>query len=368
MELIEQACRYFKPDTPCSFHKRRGTVCRTCRSFRPVRDEILIIKREALGDVLRTTSLLQPLKKAYPDSRLVWLCAPSARDVLAGNPLIDEIWTDDFWTTTAASLVHWNALYNFDLSFESLVVAASVSAERKYGFRFDERRRIICSNDAAEEWFFISHDDRAKKANRNTYQEFLRRICGFDRIGDIIVPLNGEAIREAASLFRTHRITGRCVGLNVGSGDRWVTKRWPVASWLALAERLGRKHPVALLGGEGEREEIAWLKKRSAVPLFDCSTPGSLPLFFAVVARCSLVVTGDTLALHAALGLGRKVVALFGPTSAAEIEQYGNGASLVTPFACSCCYRRRCSRHPSCMKAISPVSVARAAERLLARR
>jgi ADP-heptose:LPS heptosyltransferase len=70
------------------------------------------------------------------------------------------------------------------------------------------------------------------------------------------------------------------------------------------------------------------------------------------------VVTGDTLALHAALGLGKRVVALFGPTSAAEIDTYGLGAKIVPDLECTCCYRPECNRRPSCMDSIQVEQVA----------
>jgi heptosyltransferase-2 len=64
------------------------------------------------------------------------------------------------------------------------------------------------------------------------------------------------------------------------------------------------------------------------------------------------VVTGDTLALHVALGLEKRVVALFGPTSAAEIDLYGLGSKVVAPLDCVCCYNPVCDRSPSCMDSI----------------
>ena len=78
-----------------------------------------------------------------------------------------------------------------------------------------------------------------------------------------------------------------------------------------------------------------------------------------------LIVTGDTMALHAALALGKKVVGLFGPTSAAEIEMYGRGIKLTGTVDCLCCYQVSCARNPACMDTISPEMVLRAIKKLL---
>ena len=50
-------CRYFLGDRPCVWHKRTGVVCE-CEHYERVTGRVLIIKLDAMGDVLRTTCLL----------------------------------------------------------------------------------------------------------------------------------------------------------------------------------------------------------------------------------------------------------------------------------------------------------------------
>ena len=86
----------------------------------------------------------------------------------------------------------------------------------------------------------------------------------------------------------------------------------------------------------------------------------------ALVDLCDVVVTGDTLPIHVAAGLGKKVVGLFGPTSAREIDLYGRGVKLAGEVDCLCCYRGSCSRRPTCMEALLPGCVFDVVRRLLA--
>ena len=103
----------------------------------------------------------------------------------------------------------------------------------------------------------------------------------------------------------------------------------------------------------------------SMSPAVDAGSDQSMRVFFALLERCEAVVTGDTLALHASLALGRKTVALFGPTSAREIDMYGLGVRLAADMDCLCCYRGACDRSPNCMESIGAERVFRATERLL---
>jgi heptosyltransferase-2 len=79
-----------------------------------------------------------------------------------------------------------------------------------------------------------------------------------------------------------------------------------------------------------------------------------------------VVVTGDTLAMHLSLALGRRTVVLFGPTSASEIELYGLGEKVVPDMTCLSCYKTSCDFIPNCMDLISTGMVEQALVRQLA--
>jgi ADP-heptose:LPS heptosyltransferase len=87
--------------------------------------------------------------------------------------------------------------------------------------------------------------------------------------------------------------------------------------------------------------------------------------FAALLSHCDVAVTGDTLAMHLALALGKRAVVLFGPTSAAEIELYGLGEKVVPKMECLSCYKTSCDFVPNCMDLISTDMVERAVLRQL---
>ena len=112
------------------------------------------------------------------------------------------------------------------------------------------------------------------------------------------------------------------------------------------------KNNLLLLGGPEEIEIIGQLKKEYKF-LVDTGCDNSLLEFAAIVDLCDLVVTADTLALHIATALEKKIVALFGPTSISEIELYSRGIKLSSPAGCKCFYRKYCSEEISCMEEIT---------------
>ena len=122
---------------------------------------------------------------------------------------------------------------------------------------------------------------------------------------------------------------------------------------------------MLLLGGEDEKELISMLVEKSGGKAISTGTDNTLHDFFALVDLCDIVVSGDTLAMHTALGLKKKAVAIFGPTSSAEIEMYGRGTKIATPLKCACCYLTDCNVRPDCMTSIPFERIMKAVEKYL---
>ncbi len=89
--MLKIDCSFFKGDRPCDFNKNEGIVCDDCSHYKPISYKILIVKLDAIGDVLRTTSILKPIKKKYPDSYITWCTRESSKQLFSNNRLVDEI-------------------------------------------------------------------------------------------------------------------------------------------------------------------------------------------------------------------------------------------------------------------------------------
>ena len=368
-------CVHFPLDRPCQFHKKSGIMCR-CAHYQSLpavktkqtETKILVIKLDAMGDVLRTTFILPGLKEKYGPIAVTWVVAPVSVDVLAGNPLIGRIWPFGKDVFSKISCEKFDVVINLDLSPLSLTLAALAVAEKKIGYWLDSKRKIQCSNNYALQWLQMSAFDRPKKANKNTYQWWMSRIIGFKRPDHpIFVPLDREAKERALVFAKRHGLKkGNVIGINPGAGGRWELKRWTVSGYIYLIKALHKAgYKVLLLGGPDESGLIKLLTRRCAGLAVNAGTGNTLPDFFAKLNLCDVVVCGDTMALHAALGLKKKVLALVGPTSASELEMYGLGLKVVPDMPCVCCYKPSCDKKPTCMDMLKPGSVWRALQELL---
>ncbi len=358
---IRTDCRHIRWDRPCAPHKKDGVHCDGCSYYDPVKRRLLIIKLDALGDVLRTTCILPALREKYGDAQVTWVTMPEAAPLLENNPYVDRVVAYGPDALALCRVEQFDLVLSLDAAVRTAALASLAKAGEKRGFGLDPNGCVFPLNPEAEGWLRMGLFDDVKKQNKRTYQDIMMDICSISgKRQEIVVRLTDE---EKAFARRFAKRVGlpseeekarraiRVVGINTGAGDRWPMKQWSADSSVELIGKLARRGDtkVLLFGGTGELERNKQIRRAAGRKLIDTGHDNSLRQFMALVDLCDLLVTSDSLGLHVALGLGKKVVALFGPTSAAEIDVYGRGVKLVPDIDCACCYLRECDRKPSCM-------------------
>ena len=366
--MLKTDCTFFKGDRPCTYNKNEGIMCNNCSHYMPISFKILIIKLDAIGDVLRTTSILQPLKKKYPDCYIEWCTRQNASELFKNNSLVNEVIRIDDDASFRIKAESYDIVINLDTSKISSAIATTTNAKEKIGFVLNQKGYVEATSSTSQQWLEMSAFDNVKKANTKSHQQIMYEILDLDLpVKQPIIQISeNEKLKITSRDFAKNIDQSKSViGLNVGIGTKWPSKGWPIKRWKELIEKLDSdKNNLLLLGGPEETELISQLKKEYSF-LYDTGCDNSLLEFAAIVDLCNLVITADTLALHIATALGKKIIALFGPSSISEIELYGKGIKLSSPEGCKCFYRKYCSEEISCMEKISSDEVLKAINSLL---
>jgi ADP-heptose:LPS heptosyltransferase len=335
-------------------------TCDGCRFHDPIEQRILIIKLDAIGDVLRTTSLLQPLKAKYPRSEVTWITRSSSLDLFANNPLVDRRVAMGADAILLLATKEFDVVINPDTSEESIRLATLARGRKKVGYIFDDHGVVQPLNDAAEAWYQMGQNDSRKRSNTRTYQSILLDICELPEVEHpILWYLSADETSFARAFADSH---GLCpgekpaLGLNTGAGGRWVWKKWTLEGYSGLIRAALDRIPgvqILLYGGPDESERNARLKSIAPDRIVDTGAGNTLREFGALVSLCDVMVTGDTLGMHVATALAKRTIVLFGPTSAAEIELYDRGVKVLPEgMDCLCCYLSDCDVRPACMQRI----------------
>jgi ADP-heptose:LPS heptosyltransferase len=370
-EFVNADCRYFVGDRPCRFHKAEMVKCSDCPYYDPVETRILVIKLGAMGDVLRTTSILPTLGKRYSTPHITWVTRSESLDLLQNNPLVDSLMVVEGEDLVRLQVQMFDLVINPEAAKESAALASIARGKDKRGFGLSPGGFVFAFNRGAEEIFHLGLFDDMKRRNRKSYEELLcqladlpyHRIPPMLRLTDDEIDF-GKAFRKRRHIRRNRPV----VGINTGGGGRWVLKRWTIEGFVELAGRLSERleAQVLLLGGPAEVEINKDILSRLEGKAVDTGCFNSIRRFGALIGLCDVVVTGDSLALHMALALEKRVVALFGPTSAAEVDLYGMGKKITAKMDCLCCYREKCEKSQNCMESISAETVYQAVDEQIA--
>src|SRR4029078_12615975 len=123
-----------------------------CDHYQKVEERVLIIKLDAIGDVLRTTALLPALAKAHPKASITWIIRGEARPLLEGNPYITEVLNYGEDALLQIGVRTFDRVINLDAGKTSAALASGCKAQQKYGYLLDTRGYVQPTNSAARKW------------------------------------------------------------------------------------------------------------------------------------------------------------------------------------------------------------------------
>lgn len=349
LETIHYDCLHYKGTIPCTPHKEKGVHCENCPEYKPIDARILIIKLGAIGDVIRTTPLIQAYKKKYKNPKFTWITLTP--QILPQN-CIDEILDLSIETVLYVQNTTFDIAINLDKEKEACGLMQSVVADQKFGFILRNGETAAVNSLAAHKLITGLFDDTSKQ-NTKSYCEEIFEICD--------LPFNQEAY-----LLDNHNDKGfqwpqidtskKVVGLNTGCGDRWTTRLWEEENWIKLIYALVEKgYEIILLGGQQEDAKNQRIANKTRAKYL-----GHFPLnqFINLVDQCDIVVTQVTMGMHLTIGLGKRIVLLNNIFNPHEFDLYGLGEIVSPPKPCDCFYKGKCIHGTSCMETIDPSHVA----------
>lgn len=245
--------------------------------------------KPSLGDVLRSTVILHA-KKLQGD--VTWLTDLSAYPLLKGNPKIHRILFWDLNSAMQLLLERFDIVVNLEKTPGLSALATMIHAWQKYGFRFGES-----GTDAFYETinpFKIYTDHSKKKDAGRCWQDVL-----FEMVGE---KWNGEEYVSTPAMQEPSDYIPK-IGFNHKIGGKWPNKGWSMENWQRLSSLVGDSGTWQY--GDTLDDYIKWAR------------------------FCRVIVTNDSLGLHLAIAMGKKIVALFGPTNPDEVFLYGLGEKIV---------------------------------------
>ncbi len=346
---VKYDCHYFRTGIPCIPNKKEGVECNNCVYYKPISKRILIIKLGALGDVIRTTPLIQKYKEIYPNCHFTWVTLSPA--VLPAS----EINTIYKWDASSLYIIEkssYDIAINLDKDQEACLLLKHVDAKEKYGYTW-ENQHIAPATPAATHKLMTGFFDGISQENTKSYLEEIFEICHFKFNKEpYLIHKNVDLVNQWKKKWEALSNGKKIVGLNTGCGPRWNTRLWNNEAWIKLAKKLTEAgfYPV-FLGGELEHEKNLKLAEDSGA-----FYPGhfSLEEFIALTDGCEYIVTQVSMMMHIATALKKRMVLMNNIFNKHEFELYDRGMIVEPENGCSCYFGNTCQKGPeSCMHTIT---------------
>ena len=306
--------------------------------------KILVISLAGIGDTLLATPLIRELRANFPQARLDALVLwPGAKDVLETNPHLNRVFQKNlFKATKIESLKYLLALrqegYDFSLNthpqsrIHYRLVARIIGAQVRVSHGYD------CSG-WLDRWLVNRQhpQDYARHtvANNLDLLAYLGAKPMLER-AEMEVHLKPEEVAWAESFMREQKLEGRKIlGVHVGSGGtkNLVLKRWPLAHYLELIQRINRELPevtVLLFGGPGELAEHEQIRAATYAQRTLHVPTENLRQAAALLQRCDAFLSVDTALMHLAAAMKtRGQLVIETPTLNQTNPPHGNNFGLV---------------------------------------
>jgi heptosyltransferase-2 len=358
-KTIVPDCKVFTGYKPCVPHK----VCEGCQDRQPMGTRILIINLDALGTVLATTAQLPALKRAYPNSHITWITRKASLPLFENNPFVDHLveWNDE--NRMVLLQQKFELALNADKSPPAAAFMNVVNAETKRGFGLNENGAIIPLNAGAEYSYRMGVDDVFKfRENTRTGNDILAEAweIPYQRDG-YVLQLSPDEMKQCARWKVELGLEDAplIIGFNTGCSENFSLKKLEVETQAAVIRQIAAEMPevkIILLGGREDTErnqKIAELSEGAAI-----QTPTTLGLRTGIILEnlADVVVSGDSLGMHIAIGLRKYVIAWFGLSCAAEIDLYDRGVKIIRDLDCAPCWKKICDMPygPICVTEFRP--------------
>jgi len=350
--IFKSDCRLFRGYMPCQPHKDSGVVCDNCEYYDKTDGAILIIKLGAIGDVIRTTTLLPKLKELFPNHKIWWLTY--SPDIVP--KLVDKVFNYDVESIEILKACQFDLLINLDKDLQATALANSINAKEKKGFILKDNAPYY-ADDLARDKYLTGLFDSLNQSNTKTYPEEIYELCGWKYKGEEYILDNTEN-----HSWEINNQGKKIVGLNTGCGARWISRLWADDNWIELIKLLQNNgyYPL-LLGGKQEDEKNLYFSETTGA---DYKGYFSLGKFISEVNQCDLIISAVTMGMHIAIGLKKPLILMNNIFNPNEFELYGRGEIIMPDKKCDCFFSPKCNnKNYFCMVYIYPSKLLEAVKR-----
>lgn len=302
---------------------------------------------------------VQRIRERFPQAHIALLAKEKVLDLWGENPFLDEIIPHARIDSVREK--KFEAAILFPNSFRVAWEAKQAGIPRRIGYSGYWRRWLLTDVIEGDSWLkptathFVHH-----------YLSFSKYLGGNNQLVPPRIRLTPAELKEADQLLEqadTKPVCAMAPSAEYGPSKRWLPERY-----IEAAKKIAGEQGVAwvLVGGPNDADVCAPIAKGIGSRCLNLAGKTTLRQLCAVLARCRVLLTNDSGAMHVGYAVGTSVVAIFGSTEPAATGPIGQQHVVIrNKVRCSPCFLRECPIDFRCMKRIEVAEVVeRVGERL----
>lgn len=278
---------------------------------------ILIVRTDRIGDVVLTTPAIKALKDAWPESKISILVSPVTKELVDGNPNIDEILIDD------KSGEH--------KGFSGFIKLINVIRQKKFDlaviYHTKKRSNLLCFLSRIPErigykndkfGFLLNHpivDQRplGKKHESGYCLDVLEHLGIYSENTELFLPIKEEAELWADQFIHQNGLDQNDVLIAVHPGASDASKRWPDEKFAELIDKMVAQYHchIIVIGSADVRDISRKIASKIQGQLLDLTGMVTLSQGISILRRCKMLVSNDSGPVHLAAAVQTPVVSIF---------------------------------------------------------
>lgn len=333
-------------------------------------NKVLIIRTDRIGDVVLSTPVIEAARRGNPKAYIAFMTRPYTKDIIAGNPYIDELilYDKDKKHRSIFSTVLF-ALRLKKKRFDLALILHPNNRANWVTFLAGIPKRVGYDKKAA--WLLTDKVAYLNPQGQKHEMEYTLDVaaaggipCDLSRLKPFM-PSNKEAEDFIAVFLKENGISPLDALIGIHPSASCPSKTWPYELFGLLADRIIEKtgHKIVI-------EDIKFADtvrnymKHKAVFLRGSTLQQAAALF----KRCKLFISTDNGLAHIASAVGTPVISIFGRKqpglSPTRWKPTGRDVVVLHKDAgCTECLAHNCKKDFACLKAITVDEVFDAAKR-----
>ena len=337
--------------------------------------KILLTRTDRIGDVVLSTPAIKAVRDKYPDAHIAFMVRPYAKDIVRGNPNLDEVIIYDkygkergFLSTVFFALALRKKKFDLAIMLHPTnrvhLIAYLAGVPERVGY--DRRLAFLLTKK-------VSHKKQEGKKHELEYTLDLLKVMEIEaKDRELFLPIHENDIKRIEKFLEEYHVGKEVTLIAVNPGASCPSKRWAPKNFAEVSDELAAKFKARILivsdcANAEFAKSVAAGMKYEPVNLAGKTTVGELA---ALLSKCKLFVSNDSGPVHIASAVGTPVISIFGRKDPGlSPRRWGPRGDKSVVFhkdvGCDPCLAHNCKIDFKCLQAITPPEVLKAAERVL---